>query len=97
MKKVRLLESIQVGEHTNMPSRYDIGERVKFQFGKFADIPAYVRCCIHTMGKVRYTLLLDGGDDMMTSIHNVDSCCVVDFPDENGNKVIIDLDFDNYS
>lgn len=82
-------------------SRHAVGERVYFSYcGN--KIPALVRIVTHTTGKVRYALLLIGKEDgstepLYTTIHNVDSVFVEDYPNEDGTKHIEKLDFDNYS
>jgi len=76
----------------DFPSQFDIGDPVFLVLGEH-EIPAYVRCVTFTAGKVRYALRVPVGPEEMTSVHNVDSCCVTPRPD----AVRLEMPMDNYS
>ena len=88
-------------------ARFTIGQRVKFAVhggeNDGTELVAYVRAVIFTNAKVRYSLLVLGGDPpdckpvsegMGVTIHNVDSANVSPCP---GQPEFIEMAFDNYS
>lgn len=88
----------------NFPSRYEIGQRVIVDFGLAGKLDnAYIRTAIFTNGKVRYSIklytdladLTAGVEESGTTIHNVDSFFVKDYPGEP--EFIEFSELDNYS
>ena len=79
--------------NTYYPSRYAIGQRVDIKIQGNIIEKCYIRAIVFTAGKVRYSVIVeDVRDGFITTLHNIDSICVV-----KGYEEVKDFGFDNYS